>query len=227
MEEAAVAEVTATRPGLGQVMEDPAVSRAAVVGVTTKEMVAAAIAEPALGASAHRAYIKMPLRNVARISVLSFPVSSNKSDGEQQLSRAFKSAMSDILMRHDDRCTKGLRSPTRVTGLNLPLHKASIRAMTPDTSTTARMATLTDYLFGLVSRAMDPRVSASKAFTFLLRLLTTYFDRTDTGEGYPKKINFGVCKWHAFSIFQSGVSRATMAGPPPPSPLRYVLLFLA
>ena len=58
--------------------------------------------------------------------------------------------------------------------------------MTPDTSTTALMATLTDYLFGHVSRAMDPRVSASEAFTLLLRLLTTHFDRIDTGEGYPR-----------------------------------------
>ena len=56
--------------------------------------------------------------------------------------------MSDILMRCDDRCTEGVRSPTWVPGMDHPLHMAFTRAITPDEPTTARMTTLIDEGFG-------------------------------------------------------------------------------
>ena len=48
---------------------------------------AAATAKATLDNSAKRAYVKLPLKVVARISVLPFPTSLNKSDGAQQLTR--------------------------------------------------------------------------------------------------------------------------------------------
>ena len=46
--------------------------------------------------------------------------------------------------------------------------------------------------FGHVSKALEAGASGPEAFTLLLRLLTTHFDRDDTGEGYTKLHNFGV-----------------------------------
>ena len=60
--------------------------------------------------------------------MLPFPASLNKSDGTQQLTRSVQSAMSDILMRCDDRCTKGVRAPAWVTGWTHPLKLTSNRA---------------------------------------------------------------------------------------------------
>ena len=46
--------------------------------------------------------------------------------------------------------------------------------------------------FGHVSKALEAGASGPEAFTLLLRLLTTHFDRDDTGEGYTKLHNFGL-----------------------------------
>ena len=43
-----------------------------------------------------------------------------------------------------------------------------------------------------MSRTFKEGASGPEAFTLLLRLLTTHFDRVDTGEGYIKWHNFGV-----------------------------------
>ena len=48
-------------------------------------------------------------RSLHRISVLPFPTSLNKSDGTQQLTRWVRSAMTDILMRCNDRCQEYVR----------------------------------------------------------------------------------------------------------------------
>ena len=49
-------------------------------------------------------YVMLGLKDVARISKLSFPASINKAADAQQLSRSVKAAMSAILMRSDPRC---------------------------------------------------------------------------------------------------------------------------
>ena len=67
-----------------------------------------------------------------------------------------------------------------------------MRAITPVKPTTADMATLIDELFGRVSRALKEGESGSEVFPLKLRLLTTDFDRVDTGESYTKLHNFGV-----------------------------------
>ena len=45
------------------------------------------------------------------------------------------------------------------------------------------------------------RTSGPEAFTLLLRLLVTHFDRVDTGEGYTKLYAFGICNDTPFSDF--------------------------
>ena len=77
---------------------------------------APATAKATLDDSVKCANDKPPYEDVSRISVLPFPTSLNKSDGAQQLTPSVKSAMSDVLMRCDDRCTEGVRSPTWVPG---------------------------------------------------------------------------------------------------------------
>ena len=67
-------------------------------------------------ASVRHAYVTLGLKNVARIATLPFPTSANKAAGAQQLTRSVKAAMSEILMRSDDRCTDGIKSPTWVPG---------------------------------------------------------------------------------------------------------------
>ena len=129
---------------------------------------------------------------MSRISVLPFPASLNKANGAQQLTRSVTSAMSDILMRSGDLCTEGLRSPTWVPSWDRPLKKAFMRAITPDKPTTANTTTLIDDFFAQVSRAVKGRATGPEAFTLLLHLLTTHFDRVDTGEGYTKLHNSGV-----------------------------------
>ena len=54
------------------------------------------------------------------------------------------------------------------------------------------MTTLIDDCFGQVSGAMAEGASGPEAFTLLLRLLMTHFDRVDTGEGYTKLHTFEV-----------------------------------
>ena len=109
--------------------------------------------------------------------------------------------MSEILMRSDDRCTEGLRSPTWVPGWDLPLHQAFMRGITPVKPSTADMTTLIHDVFGQVSRALKERASDPEAFTLLLRQLTTHFDRVDPGEGYTKLHDFGVCTGTPFCYF--------------------------
>ena len=104
-------------------------------------------------------------------------------------------------MRSDDRCTEGLRSPTWVPGWGLPLHKAFMRAITPDKPTTTDMTTLIDEFFGQVSRALMEGAPGPDAFTLRPRLLTTHFDRVDSGEGCTKLYNFGVCTGTPFCYF--------------------------
>ena len=48
---------------------------------------------------------------------------------------------------------------------------------------------------------MDDAASGPEAFTLLLRLLVTHFDRVDTGEGYTKLHTFRVCNCTPFSDF--------------------------
>ena len=43
--------------------------------------------------------------------------------------------------------------------------------------------------------------SARDAFTLLLRLLVTHFDRVHTGEGYTRFHFFGMCNGTPFSDF--------------------------
>ena len=63
------------------------------------------------------------------------------------------------------------------------------------------MTTLIDDFFGQVSRAMDDGTSGPEAFTLLLRLLWTHFDRVDMGEGYTRLHTSGVCNGTPLSDF--------------------------
>ena len=168
---------------------------------TAEIATAVATAEATLDDSVRRAYVKLSYKDVSSISVLPFPAFLNKSDGTQQLTRSVRSAMSDMPMRCDDRCTEGVRAPAWVTGWTHPLKLAFNRSITPDKPTTARMTTLTDDFFGQVSRAIHTGASGSEAFTLLLRLLVTHFDRVDTGEGYTRLHTFGGCNGTPFSDF--------------------------
>ena len=63
------------------------------------------------------------------------------------------------------------------------------------------MTTLIDDVVGQVSRATDDGASGSEAFTLLVRLLVTHFDRVDMGKGYTKLHTLGVCNGTPFSDF--------------------------
>ena len=117
--------------------------------------------------SVRRACVTIGLKYVARISTLPFPASVSKAAGAQQLTRSVKAAMSEILMRSDDRCTEGLRSPTWLPGSDLPLHKAFMRAITPDKPSTADMTTLIDEILDRcreLSRRERPILRPSLSF---------------------------------------------------------------
>ena len=62
--------------------------------------------------SVRRVYATLDLKDVARIATRPFPPAVNKAAGAQQLTRSVKAAMTEILMRSDDRCTEGLESPS-------------------------------------------------------------------------------------------------------------------
>ena len=62
--------------------------------------------------SVRRVYVTLDLKDVARIATRPFPPAVNKAAGAQQLTRSVKAAMTEILMRSDDRCTEGLESPS-------------------------------------------------------------------------------------------------------------------
>ena len=108
--------------------------------------------------------------------------------------------MTEILMRSEDRCLAGLKPPSWGPGWDLPLHKAFMRAITPDKPSTADMTTLIDECFRHVSRDVEEGASGPEAFTLLLRRLT-HFDRVDTGEGYTRLHSFSVCTGTPFCDF--------------------------
>ena len=110
-------------------------------------------------------------------------------------------AMTEVLVRSDDCCIAGLKSPSWVPGWDLPLHKAFMRAITPDKPSTADMTALIDEFFRQVSSDVEEGASGPEAFTLLLRRLMTHFDRVDTGEGYTMLHSFGVCTGTTFSRF--------------------------
>ena len=114
---------------------------------TVELATAAALAKSTLDDSVRRAYVKLPHKDVSRISVLPLPASLNTSDGTQQLTRSAWSAITDILMRCDDRCQEGVGTPTWVPGWIHPLHLVINRGITHDRPTTARMTTLIDDIF--------------------------------------------------------------------------------
>ena len=168
---------------------------------TAEIATAAATAKATLDDSVRRAYVKLSYKDVSRISVLPFPASLNKSDGPQQVTRSVRSAMTDILMRCGDRCTEGIRAPAWVSGWTRSLKLTFKRAITPGKPMTARMTILTDAFFGQVSRSTDDGPSEPEAFTLLLRLLATHFDRVDTRQGYTTWHIFGACNGTPFSDF--------------------------
>ena len=108
--------------------------------------------------------------------------------------------MTEILMRSDDRFTASLKSPSWVPGWDLPLHKAFMRAITPDKRSTADMTTLIDQFFRQVSRDVEDGASGPEAFTLLLRRPMTHFDRVDTGEGYTRLHVLACARERLFAI---------------------------
>ena len=76
-----------------------------------------ALADPRHEASVRRAYVTLGLKEVARIATVPFPASVDKAAGAQQLTRSFRAARTEILMRSDDRCIAGLKSPLWVLSL--------------------------------------------------------------------------------------------------------------
>ena len=94
-----------------------------------------------------------------------------------------------------------LKSPSWVPGWDLPLHKAFMRAITPDKPSTTDMTTSIDECFRQVSRDVEEGASGPDAFTLLLRRLMTHFNRVDTGEGYTWLHSFGVCTGTPFCDF--------------------------
>ena len=75
--------------------------------------------------SVRRAYVTVGSKEVARIVTLPFPASINKVAGAQQLTRSVEGAMTEILMRSDDRCIEGLKSPSWVSAGTSPCIKRS------------------------------------------------------------------------------------------------------
>ena len=112
-------------------------ARARTAAIATADAAADARHE----ASVRRAYITLGLKDIARISTLPFLASANKAAGAQQLTGSVKAAMTEILMRSDDRCTESLSSPSWVLGWDIPLHKAFTRAITPDKPSTCLLYT--------------------------------------------------------------------------------------
>ena len=102
-------------------------------------------------ASVLRAYGTVGLKEVARIATLPFPASVNKAAGAQQLTRSVEAAMTEILMRNDDRCSAGLKSLSWVPGWDLPLDRVFMRSVTPNKPSTANMTTLIDQFFRQIS----------------------------------------------------------------------------
>ena len=127
---------------------------------------AGAAADARHEASVRRAYVTLCLKEVARIASLPFPASVNKDAGAQQLTMSVKAAMTEILMRCDDHCTAGLKSPSWVSGWDLPLHKAFMRAITPDKPSTADMTTLVDKCSGMCRETSRREPLARRLLTY-------------------------------------------------------------
>ena len=78
-----------------------------------------------------------------------------------------------------------------------------MRAITPGKPTT-----LIAVFLGQVLGTIKGGAIGLEGFTLLLCLLTTHFDRVDTGKGYTLLHNFGVCT--GLLRYQSGGSRASV-----------------
>ena len=61
-----------------------------------------------------------------------------------------------------------------IPGWECPLQKSFARAISPDMPTIAPITTLMGYFVFQVSRALEGRATGPEAFTFLLKLLSTY-----------------------------------------------------
>ena len=72
------------------------------------------------------------------------------------------------------------------------------------------MTTMINDVLRQMLRAMDDDASEPEAFTLLLRLLVTHFDRVDTGEGYTKLRTFGVGNGTFCFQFQPGVPHVSI-----------------
>ena len=114
-----------------------------------------AAADASYEPSVRRAYVTLGLEYVARIATLPFPASVKKAAGAQRLSWSIKATRTEIVMRSDDRCTAGFKSPSCGPGWGLPLHKAFTRAITPDKPSTADITTLIGDCFRQVSRDVE------------------------------------------------------------------------
>ena len=79
---------------------------------TTAIAAADAAADARHEASVRRAYVTFGFKEVARIATLPFPASANKAVGAQQLTWSIKAELTEILMRSDDCCAAGLKSPS-------------------------------------------------------------------------------------------------------------------
>ena len=84
--------------------------------------------------------------------------------------------------------------------LELPLHKAFMRAISPDKPSTADMTTLIDEFFRQVSRDVEEGASGPEAFTLLLRRLMTHFDRIDTGRAIQGCLVLACARGRLFAI---------------------------
>ena len=122
--------------------------------------------------------------------------------------------MTELLMRSDDRCTEGIKSPSWIPGWDLPLHKPFTRAITLDKPSTADMTTLIDDLFRQVSRDVEELASGPETFNLLLRRLMTHFNRVDTEEGYTRLHCLGACTGTPFRVFtrECGVLVSAVTG---------------
>ena len=110
-------------------------------------------------ASVRRAFVTLGLNEVSGVATLPFSASVNKPVGAQRLTRSVKAAMTEILMRSDDRCTTGLNCPSRVSGWDLHLHREFMRAITTDKPSTSDMTTLIDEFVRQVSRDVEEGAS--------------------------------------------------------------------
>lgn len=139
-----------------------------------------------------RAYKHVGLKDIARISILLFPCSINRSDAAQQLTRLVTFSASDILVRCDEDSHKGIHPTEWVPFCVYPLQKSFQRAIMPDKPTTDFLTALRDDVFGQVLRALASGATAPAAFALLLRLLSSSFDSADTRECDVKLHNVSV-----------------------------------